>query len=86
MAAAMEPSWPDKSTLARVRAATPRNLSAQKQPSCARSAPPTSRDAAMHTRQGGWFGSSQANRVVTLGESQAAQKALPLIMVMCADK
>ena len=32
MAAVTEPSWPGKSTLARVRAATPRNLSAQKQP------------------------------------------------------
>ena len=32
------------------------------------------------------LGSSQANRVVTLGESQAAQRALPLIMVLCADK
>ena len=32
------------------------------------------------------FGSSQANRVVTLGERQAAQTTLPLIMVLCADK
>jgi hypothetical protein len=52
MAAVMEPSWPGKSTLAPVRAATPRNLSAQKSPLCGRSAPPTSRDAAIHTRQG----------------------------------
>jgi hypothetical protein len=35
MAAVMEPSWPGKSTLAHGRAATPRNLSAQKQPLCA---------------------------------------------------
>jgi hypothetical protein len=32
------------------------------------------------------FGSSQANRVVTLGERQAAQTTLPSIMVLYADK
>ncbi len=53
MVAVMGPSGSGKSTLARVRAAIPRSLSTQKQALRARSAPPTSRDAAMHTRQGG---------------------------------
>ncbi len=50
MVAVMGPSG--KSMLASVRAPRyPATLNAQKQPLCARNAPPTSRDAAMHTRR-----------------------------------
>jgi hypothetical protein len=95
MAAVMEPSWPGKSTLARVRAPRQPATSARRSSHYARGAPPTSRDAALHTRRSEQFGSIQADRVVTLGESQAGQRALPLtivrqaiqrIMVLCGDK
>jgi hypothetical protein len=49
----------------------------------------------VNNRRSEQFGSIQADRVVTLGESQAGQRALPLtmvrqaiqrIMVLCGDK